>query len=178
METQNRTLIDGLLGLGFSRQKIAGVAGISVPDVTGVKLGMVELSKTATKKLKGLLRWGTAMRAEPNFSFRPGAYYEQQIIVLCVNGEKQYTPLARLYENNSISTSQMIELTRSLPSLYDYNAFIDEFPEQANINLDAENEEKLILHHGLPAVGYERGTRPANKQAVKKALSELAEEAH
>lgn len=166
----SKTMIDELIALGFSRLKIAATAGVSVSEVAGVKLGQVTLTKKADKALRGLLRWAKAMKANDKFNFKPGAYYEEQIIVFPVDGKKKYTPLSHLYEHNIINTTQMIELTKNLPELYDYNAFIDEFPDQANINLDADEEQKLILHHGLPPLEYTKKNKPETKEALKDAL--------
>lgn len=166
----SKIVIDELLALGFSRAKLATTAQISVSDIAGVKLGQIELSKKADKTLRGLRRWAKAMKKNDNFTFKPGAYYEEQIIVVSVGGKKQYTPLSQLYENRIINTTQMIELTKNLPELYDYNAFIDEFPERANINLDADEDEKLVLHHGLPPIEYTKSSKPKTKEALRDAL--------
>ncbi|MBC9704534.1 MAG: hypothetical protein H9W81_06075 [Enterococcus sp.] len=169
----SKTMIDELIALGFSRMKIATTAGVSTSEIAGVKLGQKSLTKKADKALRGLLRWAKAMRDNENFTFKPGAYYEEQIIVFPMEGTKKYTPLSHLYENYIINATQMIELTKNLPELYDYNAFIDEFPDQANINLDDDNEQKLILHHGLPPLEYTKGNKPETKEAIKETLDKL-----
>lgn len=166
----SKSMIDELLALGFSRMKLAAAAKVGISDIAGVRIGQVTLSKRADKSLRGLLRWAKAMKANENFNFKPGAYYEEQIIVFSVEGEKKYTPLSHLYEHQIITTTQMIALTKNLPELYGYNAFIDEFPEQANINLDTDDEEKLVLHHGLPPLEYKKGAKSETKAALKGAL--------
>lgn len=166
----SKSMIDELLALGFSRLKLANTAGVNTTDIAGVRLGQVKLTKRADKALRGLLRWAKAMKKNENFNFKPGAYYEEQIIVFPVDGKKTYTPLSHLYEHQIINATQMIELTKNLPELYDYNAFIDEFPDQANINLDADDEEKLVLHHGLPPLEYTKRAKPETKEALRNAL--------
>lgn len=176
MTTQSSQIIQSLLDAGFSRQTIARISSRSLPGVAAVKMGQDNFTQSEQNKLEGLLKWLFAMKDYGEFRINPAAYYETQVVVLCLNGAKQHTTLHHLYEADFLSPSEMEILARKLPYLYDYNAFSDEFPVRADFNLE-DTGQMVLLHHGLSEMDYNENNQTTKiREALRCFLTEGMDE--
>lgn len=173
MATESSQVLSELLDAGFPRTTLVSVTGNNLQELSGAKMGRVVFSQKVQEKLAGLLSWVRCMKASNKFNINPAAYYEVQMVVLKVDGEHAYTSIHELYETEVINAEEMKSLTAMFPSLYDYNAFADEFPTRADISLAGDPDETaLVVHHGVPEVVYDK---EEHRQKARAAVMELLE---
>lgn len=173
MATESSQILTELLDAGFPRTTLVSVTGNNLQELSGAKMGRLTFPQKVQEKLLGLLSWVRCMKASNKFNINPAAYYEVQMLVLNVEGRNAYTSLHELYESETINADEMKTLTAMFPDLYDYNAFSDEFPSQANIAIhDDHDDATVVLHHGMPELVYDDDY---GKQRVREAVVELLE---
>jgi len=173
MATESSQVLTELLDAGFPRTTLVSVTGNNLQELSGAKMGRLTFSEKVQEKLAGLLSWVRCMKASKKFNINPAAYYEVQMLVLNVDGQRTYTSLHELYESETINAEEMKSLTAMFPDLYDYNAFADDFPSRAHISLcDDQDEATVILHHGMPEVVYDDENE---RRKAREAVMELLE---
>lgn len=177
MKTQSSEVLSELLDAGFPRATLVSVTGNNLQELSGAKMGRINFSQRVQVKLAGLLSWVRCMKASKKFNINPAAYYEVQMVVLNVDGESTYTSLHELYETDIINAEEMKSLTAMFPSLYDYNAFAEEFPSRANLSGAGDPEDlAVVVHHGLPELRYDEEDRRRKARAAVMELLERDEE--
>ena len=173
MATASSQTVNDLLEAGFSRFTLAAVGNQSLAGISAARMEQLEFPQEIQEKLDGLLRWTRSMKETGDFNVNPAPYYETQMVVLHIDGGKQYTALHQLYESGLLTDAEMMCLTLRFSKLYDYNAFVDEFPTQADFKPGTDGEPSVVVHHGLPEIEYDETKQ---KEKVRRAILTLLKE--
>ena len=173
MATASSQTVNDLLEAGFSRFTLAAVSNQSLAGISAARMEQLEFPQDVQDKLDGLLRWTRAMKETGDFNVNPSPYYESQMVVLHIDGGKQYTALHQLYESGLLTDAEMMCLTLRFSNLYDYNAFVDEFPTQADFKHGNDGVPSVVVHHGLPEIEYDEIKQ---KEKVRQAIITLLKE--
>lgn len=180
MKTESSQVLTELLDAGFPRTTLVSVTGADLKEISGAKMGHVIFHRKVQDKLIGLLSWAKCMKSSQKFNINPAAYYEVQMLVLTFDEETAYTSLHELYEAGIINSEEMKSLAARFPALYDYNAFIEQFPGRAEITLHEEAEDaSVVLHHGVPELCYaSESEREFARHAVESLLGDQERNQH
>lgn len=135
--------IERLYDAGFSLFTLGRIANV---PVSHIKVWRKELPKDrpGVDKIRGLLSLYEDMLAK-DLDFDPVALYEEQLVLVKINGEKRFVRLYQFFETGIWDKAEFMEYVTSLKSFFSLTEFREMFPDDYQ-TVEFEGGEKAIVN--------------------------------
>lgn len=135
--------IERLYDAGFSLFTLGRIANV---PVSHIKVWRKELPKDrpGVDKIRSLLSLYEDMLAK-DLDFDPVALYEEQLVLVEIDGEKRFVRLYQFFETGIWDKAEFMEYVTSLKSFFSLTEFREMFPDDYQ-TVELEGGEKAIVN--------------------------------